>query len=380
MKSNYHLYSIILCYVLLFLSASCTRYKETTSILFQSGNEGYDTFRIPAIIKVENGNAYGRIIAFAEGRKKTSGDTGDIDLVMKFSDDGGQSWSKLGVIWDDSTNTCGNPAPIQDPATKKIIMMMTWNNGHDPQYKIENQTSIDTRRIFYTESSDLGNTWTKPVELTDILKPAGTTWYGTGPCHAIVKNHEPHKGRIVVPVYCKDTLYDGYATILYSDDNGVTWKCGNWNREGGASESTVAELENGDLILNFRNESRPGESQYRSQYRPFIISHDGGQTWTDKTFCEELTEPCCQGSILSSSYSGRLYFLNPHSKKERKYLTLQSSIDNSRSWSVIDTIYKESSAYSDMVELDKHNLGLLYETDNYNKIIFQIYNVKRTSR
>ena len=48
-----------------------------------------------------------QLLAICEGRRRGSGDAGDIDTVFKLSEDGGQSWGKLGVIWDDSTNTCG---------------------------------------------------------------------------------------------------------------------------------------------------------------------------------------------------------------------------------------------------------------------------------
>ena len=53
--------------------------------VFKSGDDGYNCFRIPTIIKAKNGT----ILAFAEGRKKSCSDNGDIDLVYKRSSDNG---------------------------------------------------------------------------------------------------------------------------------------------------------------------------------------------------------------------------------------------------------------------------------------------------
>ena len=47
--------------------------------VFAKGEQGYHTFRIPAVIKTKGGI----ILAFAEGRKSARADYGDIDLVLK---------------------------------------------------------------------------------------------------------------------------------------------------------------------------------------------------------------------------------------------------------------------------------------------------------
>src|SRR5690348_3843809 len=78
--------------------------------IFRNGDAGYSCFRIPAIVLTKSGT----LLAFAEGRKRGCSDTGDIDLVLKRSHDGGKTWSKVTVVWDDTTNTCGNPAPVID--------------------------------------------------------------------------------------------------------------------------------------------------------------------------------------------------------------------------------------------------------------------------
>ena len=53
--------------------------------VFISGTDGYDTYRIPAMVVTNKGT----ILAFCEGRKKSSSDTGDIDLLLRRSTDNG---------------------------------------------------------------------------------------------------------------------------------------------------------------------------------------------------------------------------------------------------------------------------------------------------
>ena len=49
--------------------------------VFESGNDGYASYRIPAIVKGQNGD----LIAFAEGRVDHAGDYGNVDIVYKIS-------------------------------------------------------------------------------------------------------------------------------------------------------------------------------------------------------------------------------------------------------------------------------------------------------
>jgi len=49
------------------------------------GEGGYNTYRIPALAVTKAGT----VLAFCEGRKRGSGDSGDIDLLVKRSGDHG---------------------------------------------------------------------------------------------------------------------------------------------------------------------------------------------------------------------------------------------------------------------------------------------------
>src|SRR5687767_6777130 len=76
----------------------------TQAPLFVAGEGGYHTYRIPSLIVTSKGT----LLAFCEGRKKGTSDTGDIDLVLKRSLDAGQTWQPMQIVWDDDANTCGN--------------------------------------------------------------------------------------------------------------------------------------------------------------------------------------------------------------------------------------------------------------------------------
>ncbi|MCA1758981.1 MAG: glycoside hydrolase [Bacteroidales bacterium] len=145
--------------------------NKNLNYIFKSGTEGYSTFRIPAIVTTNSG----KIVAFAEGRRNSSSDTGDIDLVMKSSEDGGKTWSPLKTIWNDGDNVCGNAAPVVDCETGEIHLLMTWNLGEDQEKDIIDGKSKDTRNIFVTSSTDDGVNWTIPKEITSSVKK-DKTW------------------------------------------------------------------------------------------------------------------------------------------------------------------------------------------------------------
>ncbi|MFI5611825.1 hypothetical protein [Amycolatopsis sp. NPDC051903] len=62
-----------------------------STVVFQANTGGYDCFRIPAVVTAHNGD----LLAFAEGRRTGPDclDAGDVDVVLKRSQDGGTTWS-----------------------------------------------------------------------------------------------------------------------------------------------------------------------------------------------------------------------------------------------------------------------------------------------
>jgi len=334
--------------------------------IYESGMAGYHCFRIPAIVKTTDGT----LLAFAEARKNNCSDEDNIDLVVRRSTDGGETWGKMILVWSDGENTSGNPAPVVDKNTGRVHLLMTWNLGEDDIGEINRGTSEDTRRVFYTWSDDDGLSWEEPEEITSSVKKPHWGWYATGPVHGIQISQGEHKGRLVIACDYIEVgpNREGYSHVIYSDDGGKTWNLGGVAPYPGANESTVAELSDGRLMLNMRS----GDPA-----RLVSTSDDGGESWDEVSLDYELKEPTSQGSLLSFEVDGShaLLFSNPASSAERINMTIKMSVDDGENWSQSYTVHKGPSAYSDIVMVSDEEVGILYEggKDNpYEGISFEV--------
>jgi sialidase-1 len=341
--------------------------------VFTSGQDGYHTYRIPAVIKAANG----ALLAFCEGRKSAGGDSGNIDILLKRSSDQGRTWSPAQVVWDDADNTCGNPCPVLDESTGTLWLLLTHNLGTDHEKQIAARTAQGTRTVWVASSKDHGATWTMPVEITAATKRPEWTWYATGPGVGVQVKQGPHAGRLVVPC---DHNYDDETEkkhisgshAIYSDDHGKTWQLGAPIRPR-VNECQVVELFDGrgTLLMNMR--SNTGRN-----LRAQATSADGGATWTAPADADGLIEPVCQASIIRHEGAKLLLFSNP-AAKTRVNLTVRASADNAKSWREVAVLHPGPSAYSSLVALDGDMAGCLYERGEkraYEKITFARFSVK----
>jgi sialidase-1 len=319
--------------------------------VFVSGQEGYHTYRIPSLLVTKKCT----LLAFCEGRKNGRGDSGDIDLLLKRSFDGGRTWAKTQVVWDDGANTCGNPCPVLDARTGTVWLLLTHNPGSDTQAMIVNGTSRGTRTVWVAKSDDDGATWGPPVEITRAVKRPGWTWYATGPGVGI----QLKDGRLVVP--CDHQVAGSkvqQAHVILSDDGGQTWKLGGVVGPQ-CNESQAAELRDGRLLLNIRS--------YRGNHRRLVaFSKDGGETFSDPVEDRELIEPVCQASLLRyPGEAGGLLFSNPASAK-RERMTLRLSRDDGKTWPHARVLHDGPSAYSCLAVLPDGTVACLYERGDKN--------------
>jgi predicted neuraminidase len=342
--------------------------RRTTTV-FESGKDGYNTYRIPSVVAT----AKGTLLAFCEGRRHGSGDSGDIDLLLKRSTDGGATWSPAQVVWDDGPNTCGNPCAVVERGSGIVRLLLTWNRGDDRESQIIDGTSKDTRRVFVTSSKDDGRTWEKPREITADAKKTNWTWYATGPGAGIQMEQGPHKGRLVIPcdhIEAGTKHYDSH--VLLSDDGGATWRPGGSTTHHKVNECEVAELPGGRLMLNMRNYDRAQKA------RRVAFSDDGGATWGKVGADEMLVEPICQASLRRIAWGaegkeGLLAFSNPASESGRVNMAVRLSRDGGRTWAALRTLHAGPAAYSCLVALPGGDIGCLYEAgakSPYESIVF----------
>jgi sialidase-1 len=320
--------------------------------VYLAGEGPYHTYRIPSVIATPKG----ALLAFAEGRREGAGDAGDIDLVLKRSEDLGATWSSMQIVGDDGPNTVGNPCPVVDARAGTIWLLTTHNLGSDGERDIVAGTSRGGRTVWAMKSDDDGRTWSRPADITASVKEPGWTWYATGPGVGI----QIAGGRLVVPANHAEAGSGVHRShLILSDDGGKSWSPGA-SADPGTNESQVVELADGRLMLNMRNHPALPEN-----YRMVATSADRGRTLSKAAPDRALVEPPAQASLIrlttqKASDRNRLVFANPASSK-RERLTVRVSYDEGATWPVARVIHEGPSAYSSLVSLPDRTIGLLFE-------------------
>lgn len=345
---------------------------QTTEV-FNAQRLGYSTTRIPALVLTGKGT----LLAFCEGRVSSASDWASMDILMRRSTDGGDSWSKPFVIAE--RDTVGRPTTNSVPIVDR-----------DGSIHFLYERNLNGAHFYYVRSIDDGVTWSSPRDITGVIdqyKPE-YDWKvaAPGPGHGI----QLLNGRLVVPIWLCDpdsTIPGGSqrpscVATIYSDDHGANWKRGDLITDNGdaingiadtvvnPSESVLVELNDGTVMMNLRSESR-------SHKRLVFYSPDGASHWSGPALDEKLYEPICMASMISlNRFSGKDYllFCNPDSRNDpasrnllagksgkRENLSLKLSYDAGKSWPVNKVIDAGPSSYSDMTVSKKGIVYVLYE-------------------
>lgn len=362
----------IVCLIVLFVFSCTISFGQETAV-FESGKDGAASYRIPAMIRLKSG----KLLAFAEARRKGSGDFGDIDIVLRTSVDKGRTWTNITVVAENGVLQAGNPAPVVnelDPKYPKGRIFLFYNTGNKTEQDV--RRGLGTREVWYKTSTDEGRTWSEAVNITSQVKKSDWRSFANTPGHAIQLTKGKYRGRIFVPInYSKGDpqkdFSDYMAAGFYSDDHGRSFKISDDIGIPGSNEATAAETGDGDILFNARNQK--GDQKYRITAR----STDGGRTWSELGFDKGLPDPVCQGSLLTID-GKTIVFSNNADQKDRNNLTLRISTDAGRTWAksyliegAPDPKGRDVTAYSDIVMLDRKTIGVLYERDDYKQIVFK---------
>jgi hypothetical protein len=350
--------------------------KEVT--VFTSGTEGYSHFRIPSIVRATDGT----LLAFAEGRVDSGRDHGNINIVLKRSSDDGATWGPLQLVAENEVHTIGNPTPVVDLRTGKVLILACQSHAEDRHGAIVAHESHDRRTTWIITSDDHGATWAPKREITHQAMQDHWRWYAFGPHSGIQLQRGPYAGRLIAPANYSAGGADNGGIMVYSDDGGENWNIGaiamrDDEADLRPSESTAVELVDGRILLNSRNRG-PG-----IRHRANAYSSDSGVTFDRRNKAEDLLEPVCQASVIrfaavdAGDERNHLLFANPASTQRLRY-TVRSSFDESESWTPGKMIHRGPAAYGTLIKLDEHRAGVLYEHGwerRYERINFAVFSV-----
>ena len=327
----------------LLAAASCDALPSTTEV-FSIGESGYSCIKIPYLLVTQSGV----VIALAEARINSCWDWAGTDLVFKRSVDNGSSWSAMGVVYSNSSNTTqewntiGNAAPVQLQPSGRILLPFCRNN----------------LEVLQTWSDDDGETWAKPVAIPQATRNHWK-WVGTGPPGAI----QLLSGRIVVPCYhslVHDTNGEISRSHVMLNDHALGaadhWRLGGVVPALGqfgfflTNECQAVEIAPDHILLAAR-----GFLLHRIQ----ALSVDGGESFQNP-YTISITEPLegCAGSLISH-HNGTLFYSGTVNADPKRFnMTLWASQDKGSSWQllrVVDTgrtacVYRHSHVIAERVE------------------------------
>ncbi|HEU6838496.1 TPA: LPXTG-anchored neuraminidase NanA [Streptococcus pneumoniae] len=253
--------------------------------------------------------------------------------------------------------------------------------------------------LWMSYSDDDGKTWSAPQDITPMVKADWMKFLGVGPGTGIVLRNGPHKGRILIPVYTTNNVShlngSQSSRVIYSDDHGKTWHAGEAvndnrqvdgqkihsstmnNRRAQNTESTVVQLNNGDVKLFMRGltgdlqvaTSKDGGVTWEKdikRYPQVATSKDGGVTWEkDIKRYPQVKDVYVQMSAIHTMHNGKEYIILSNAggpNRENGMVHLARVEENGElTWLKHNPIQKGEFAYNSLQELGNGEYGILYE-------------------
>lgn len=355
-------------------------------------DDNVDTYRIPGLITTNKGT----LLAIYDARRDSSRDLqGDIDIGVSRSTDGGNTWSTMQLALDmgkwgglpQKFNGVADACILIDENSDNIFIAGCWMHGvldkdgkwikglmeesKDWEHQWKNKGSQpgfnvkQTSQFLITKSTDDGQTWGKPINITQILKRKEWWLLAPSPGHGITLSDST----LVFPTQGRDSNGLSFSNITYSKDHGNTWTTSN-PAYSNTTESAVVELDNGSLMLNMRD-NRNRTSKIQNNGRAIATTYDLGNTWEKHpTSHKALKESVCMASLHKHEYSidGKkksvLLFSNPNTTNGRHHITIKVSFDDGNTWPenywlLLDEGHNRG--YSCLTSVNEEVIGIFYE-------------------
>ena len=337
---------------------------KVQSAPFQPYDLGSHYWRIPAMVvlhhqKGENASKNGRVVTMADNRFDHNGDLPNhIDVYERHSDDNGATWSThkmvVGTEADHALVGGGHgfgDVSLVECASGKIVAIMVGGPGYFG--------STPSNPIVPTiiTSTDGGDTWSTPRTLTNELY---NTTYNEGAVQGSFagsgrglmlqrQKNEQLNGRIMFAMSHRFANNNVQEYIIYSDDEGKTWKFSTQSAYSGGDESKLVELADGTVMISVRQGGQRGYNK----------STDGGVTWGTQAKWADISGCACNGDIL---YVNKHVMLHSYPNNgSRKNLTIKASFDDGKSWSNPYVVCAPGASYSTMDVTKDGDIAIFYE-------------------
>ena len=337
---------------------------KVQSAPFQPYDLGSHYWRIPAMVvlhhqKGENASKNGRVVTMADNRFDHNGDLPNhIDVYERHSDDNGATWSThkmvVGTEADHALVGGGHgfgDVSLVECASGKIVAIMVGGPGYF--------ASTPSNPIVPTiiTSTDGGDTWSAPRTLTDELYKTTYTegavqgsFAGSGRGLMLQRQKDEQlNGRIMFAMSHRFANNNVQEYIIYSDDEGDTWKFSTQSAYSGGDESKLVELADGTVMISVRQNGQRGYNK----------STDGGVTWGTQAKWADISGCACNADIL---YVNKHVMLHSYPNNgSRKNLTIKASFDDGKSWSNPYVVCAPGASYSTMDVTKDGDIAIFYE-------------------
>lgn len=332
-------------------------------------NEMYAQFREQNVVVTNSG----KVVVIVQGRNASKwSDRSGQDLWCKSSKDNGESWSEPVLMATHGKKSVCPNAAVYDKQTNRIHVLYNlfmWDYTNIPD-DVKGELGDNYSKQFVITSDDEGLSWSSPREITDMVKTDGAVMV-VGSGEGIQLEHGEKKGRLII---AGGDFNKGKKVLCYfSDDHGKTWQRSDpvpfEGEMAWASESKVAELPNGTLVLNSRTFVQNGNKQ---RLRTRAFSSDGGVSWSVLENDPALKTVSCNGSIIAIKHSkgkdGAILLCSVPVGPKRTHGTVYVSFDGGLTWPLKKLVIEGQFAYSSLMELPDNSIGLFYETNSHKDI------------